>query len=373
MGPCMPFPFPKSSQRPGGCSAEASQNGFPLKQPSAGSWKAFNCACCEELDELFLRQQKAGSLSLDAELGCFQRSLGSNPIHQIRHLLKSPPRPPSTPGRHLGRRKPRQEHCVPLALKFHRKLPPSASPTATHRSTPVCLTYMAVTWPGSLAWHFMENPRKVGVERGTTVTSQANFGQPMTALPPPLTSSGPPLDDVSAEPVAKVQARVKQAVPRACFHAVTESPSHCRLPLRAALRVLAQVAVSRSGTYSGLDWVLRAPHHLHFAVNAPSHPPALGRVLQKPHSPTPSLSLSETARSAHWSGVGGGWETGLVGDPRPLYCPIGSDPPAHRILARCSLPGPPPYPEVDSSIQEPINEIKESFVLATRHSSTQSR
>jgi len=47
-------------------------------RPSAGSWKAFNCACCEELDELFLRQQKAGSLSLDAELGCFQRSLGSN-------------------------------------------------------------------------------------------------------------------------------------------------------------------------------------------------------------------------------------------------------------------------------------------------------
>lgn len=31
--------------------------------------------------------------------------------------------------------------------------------------------------------------KKAGVERGTTVTSQANFGLPMTALLPPLTSS----------------------------------------------------------------------------------------------------------------------------------------------------------------------------------------
>lgn len=35
--------------------------------------------------------------------------------------------------------------------------------------------------------------------------------------------------------------------------------------------------------------------------------------------------------------------------------------PAHRILAFCSLPGPPPYPEVDSSMQGPINEIKVSI------------
>ncbi|XDV46158.1 hypothetical protein PO909_014101, partial [Leuciscus waleckii] len=47
----------------------------------------------------------------------------------------------------------------------------------------------------------------------------------------------------------------------------------------------------------------------------------------------------------------------------------GSDPPAHRILARCSLPGPPPYPEVDSSIQEPINEIKVSISQLWRNNS----
>lgn len=45
------------------------------------------------------------------------------------------------------------------------------------------------------------------------------------------------------------------------------------------------------------------------------------------------------------------------------------DPPAHRILARCSLPGPPPYPEVDSSIQEPINEIKVSISQLWRNNS----
>lgn len=47
----------------------------------------------------------------------------------------------------------------------------------------------------------------------------------------------------------------------------------------------------------------------------------------------------------------------------------GSDPPAHRILARCSLPGPPPYPEVDSSMQEPINEIKVSISQLWRNNS----
>lgn len=46
------------------------------------------------------------------------------------------------------------------------------------------------------------------------------------------------MDDLSAKPVAKIQARAEQSVLRACFRAVTESPSHCRLPVNFLLPLL---------------------------------------------------------------------------------------------------------------------------------------
>lgn len=44
----------------------------------------------------------------------------------------------------------------------------------------------------------------------------------------------------------------------------------------------------------------------------------------------------------------------------------------HRMLPPCSLSGPPSYPEVASSMQEPINEIKVS-ISQLRHNNSEGR